>query len=253
LSYRGKTMQLSARVRCAASGIIRAALVMWSGAGDSAPRDPVANWSSTVYGPGAFFIPFTVTVGVSAKAAIANQWTDITVSSASPGGTTVVPPAMNNMYLMVWTDSPLGQFGTLDVSVMNATEGINKQAYVEPDSALELLRCQRYFSKSYNLFTAPGTNTGADAGIEDTGGTGGARTSMITRVVFPTNARSLSPSVSLYDVGGGMNTITVYNPNQLNGQGFTGPYNLSERGFSIATLTSNPERMCFHWTQSSEL
>lgn len=116
---------------------------------------------------------------------------------------------------------------------------------------LELMLCQRYFSKSHQYTVKPGTNTGLTGGGEDGPGSGVTFPSLISLVRFPVPMRTASPSILLYDAVGGLG-ITCFVPGQTNGNGAT-PDNLSERGFKIFVTLGSLQRIFFHWIAEAEL
>lgn len=144
LAYRGGKLVFAAKVRCSAAVTIRGALVAWTSTADSPTRDPINTWSSTNYTAGNFFVANTSPIAVGSQAVGAATWTDVTVSSASVGGV-VAPSAMNNLYMLVWTDTAVAQNVTLDVSCVRAGTGTVSPLWTPPDAAAELARCQRYY------------------------------------------------------------------------------------------------------------
>ena len=154
IAYRGEQLVFAPKVRCSAATTIRAALVAWTGGLDTPTRDVVNSWSSTNYTAGNFFIANTSPIAVGAVAVSAATWTDIPVSSASAGGV-VAPNGMNNLYLVVWTDSAVAQNVTLDSSMLRAGRGTEVPLWTPPNPAIELMKCQRtyetgnYFDSAY--------------------------------------------------------------------------------------------------------
>jgi len=150
IAYRGGNMVFALKVRCSAATSIRVALVAWTGTADSPTRDVVNTWSSTNYTASNFFVANTSTIATAATAVSAAAWTDLVVSSASVGGVTA-PSGMNNLYLVVWTDTAQAQNVTLDIATPRAGRGTVAPVWTPPSAATELARCLRYFYK----FVAP--------------------------------------------------------------------------------------------------
>lgn len=153
LSYRGKNLALALKVRCSASTTVRCALVAWTGTADSPTRDVVNNWASTTYTAGNFFVANTSTIAVSATAVTAATWTDIVVSSTSAGGV-VAPTTMNNLYMVVWTDSAVAQNVTLDASLVRCGQGTVAPLWTPPNNQVELAKCRRYYFRNTNTVQA---------------------------------------------------------------------------------------------------
>jgi len=152
IAYRGKNLAFALKVRCSASTTIRCALVAWTSTADSPTRDVVNTWSSTTYTAGNFFVANTSTIAVAATAVTAATWTDLVVSSTSPGGV-VVPSTMTNLYMVVWTDSTQAQNVTLDASVLRCGQGTVAPLWTPPNAATELVKCKRYLPAFVSLST----------------------------------------------------------------------------------------------------
>lgn len=160
ISYRGKNLAFALKVRCSVAATIRCALVAWTGTADSVTRDVVNNWGSTNYTAGNFFVVNTSTIAVTATAVSANTWTDLVVSSTSPGGA-VAPSNMNNLYMVVWTDAAVAQNVTLDSTMLRCGQGTVAPLWTPPTVAVELARCQRhYVLLNANNVVAAGVGSG---------------------------------------------------------------------------------------------
>lgn len=160
IAYRGKNLAFALKVRCSASTTIRCALVAWTSTADAPTRDVVNNWASTTYTAGNFFVANTSTIAVAATAVTANTWTDMLVSSTSPGGV-VAPSTMNNLYMVVWTDTTQAQNVTLDASVLRCGQGTVAPLWTPPNSQQEWAKCQRFFevgTTQYTLYATASAN-----------------------------------------------------------------------------------------------
>lgn len=178
LAYRGKSMVLAAQVRCTAAISIRAALVAWIGTVDAPTHDVVNNWASTNYTASNFFVANTTTIATAAVALTANVWTEIAVSSVSPGGV-VAPTTMKNLYMVFWTEAPAAQNVNLDFTAVRCGLGPSVPRWVAPGAATEFARCQRFYET--------GTWSSARYGV---GGT-----AIVDRVIFSAPKRA-TPVVS---------------------------------------------------------
>lgn len=143
-AYRGKNLVFAPKFRCSAAVTIRVALVAWTGTADLPTRDVVNSWSSTTYTAGNFFVTNTTPIAVGSAVLTPATWADVAVSSSSAGGV-AAPAAMNNLYLVYWTDTAVAQNVTLDTSVIRAGRGTVLPNWTPPDAQAELARCQRYF------------------------------------------------------------------------------------------------------------
>jgi hypothetical protein len=175
IAYRGKQLVLVPKLRCSANTTLRVALVAWTGTIDAAPIDVVNNWASTTYTAGNFFIATTSTIAVAATALTAATWADAPVSSASPGGV-VAPTTMNNLYMVVWTDTAVAQNVTLDASVMRCGLGTESPLWTPPDQQLELSRAPyrtAVFAANGSFTVPPGVTSIYASGCAGGGGGGG--------------------------------------------------------------------------------
>jgi hypothetical protein len=112
----------------------------------------------------------------------------------------------------------------------------------------ELAACQRFISKSYQLATGPGANTGISGGGEEAGFASGATASSIVATArFPVPMASATPTVTVYDALGNPTFATVFSGgSQFNNQPITVD-GFSERGFKVFNSTNSPTRIFFHW------
>ena len=128
-----------------------------------------------------------------------------------------------------WVSGKYSVSGHVDIGATNGATftvtGVqverNNQAtpFEQLPVGVELALCQRYYEKSYNLNTAPGTNT--DQGMITQSGTAAARTTGEIRsdVSFKVSKRAI-PDVTVYDQNGNANKVargdygTSFNQNQ---------------------------------------
>lgn len=146
-SYRNSQMVFAGQLRCSAAATVRMAILSWAGTKNAGPRDAVNNWTSTTYTAGNFFAAGFSVVATAAVTLPASGWTDFVVSSASAGGV-VVPTAMNNLHLVVWTDQPLAQGVALDFTAFRASRGTVAPLYATPNTQTELNKCLRFFYRN---------------------------------------------------------------------------------------------------------
>jgi hypothetical protein len=110
----------------------------------------------------------------------------------------------------------------------------------------ELAACQRYFAKSYDIATAPGTATSTNSWALDYGTASVLKLSM--HLAFPVAMRT-APTMVVYDEAG---TSGVVN---RNGNGKTGGANaIGNQGCSIfSTDATSSTYISIHWTATAEL
>lgn len=154
--------------------------------------DLVGNWSSTNYSNSNFFQGATWPYGVGTITPTAATWTNFSVT-ATLGST-------NNFSVFVWTEGTLAQNGTMELARMAfrpGTEIVHGQSHMHFDIASELVACQRYYEKSYNQGTAPGTASTAGIVYFKSNGT-----NHYEAVPFKVTKRT-APNVTLYNPNSG--------------------------------------------------
>ena len=186
----GAAVQFSGKLKCSLSQPVRFAIVGNSGSADVQTSDLVDKWSSTNYSNSNFFQGATWPYGVGTITPTAATWTNFSVT-ATLGYT-------NNFSVFVWTEGTLAQNGTLELARMAFKPGIeivHGQSHMHFDIASELVACQRYYEKSYDQGTAPGT--ASTTGI----------------VYFRSNGTNHLECVPFKVTKRGTPNVTLYNPN----------------------------------------
>lgn len=121
---RGQQVVMSARVRASSGFRVRFAVLAWTGTADAPPADPIANWSSGVYGPGDFFVGSGVSVIATGSSLPPSfVWQDI----AAAVGT--VPVGTNNIGAVFWSDLGMAQNASLDLGLVQIELGTVPTAY----------------------------------------------------------------------------------------------------------------------------
>ena len=118
---------------------------------------------------------------------------------------------------------------------------------------LELALCQRYYEKSYDLDTVPGTTTLIGAPIQHGGGS-----ILLTGASFKVRKRAI-PTIVIYSpYDGASDRVAYYNVYDAYGSYLSPCYgsSISEAGFNMmgpASGFSSSYMFRFHWTASAEL
>lgn len=247
LAYRGSQLVFAPKVRCSVGATVRVALVAWTGTADSPTRDVVNNWASTNYTAGNFFVASTLPIAVGAVAVNAGNWTDVPVSSVSPGGV-VAPSSMNNLYMVIWTEGTLVQNATLDVTQVRCGPGTKAPIWTPPDAAVELLRCQRFYQKSYADGTVVGTGTGVGRYF-----LAGNVANTITGTLFLRASMRVPPTVTLWDNNGTIaSTISLAAGGGTTSRGATAA-NITTNSFEINASVSTDVQISGQWQAVAEL
>jgi len=151
---------------------VKAAIVAWSGTADSVTSDIISAWGAEGTNP--TLIANATYENTPANLNLTTSYATYSVSAAVDTAST------NNLILFIWsdvTDTTLGDF--LYIAESKLELGSSATAFVHAGGSFsgELLACQRYFTKSYNQGTLPGTGDTAGkirtySGAESTGALG---------------------------------------------------------------------------------
>lgn len=247
ISYRGKNLAFALKVRCSASTTIRCALVAWTSTADSPTRDMVNSWASTTYTAGNFFVANTSTIAVAATAVTAATWADLLVSSASAGGV-VAPSNMNNLYMVVWTDTAQAQNVTLDASLVRCGQGTVAPLWTPPNAQQELAKCQRYYSKSYSIAVAPGSATG----VGRYWASGNAASTISAVVNFPVSMR-VAPTVRCWEPGGVIASTASLSSGGVVTTRAASAANITDRSAEISAAVGTDVVIAGQWDAVAEL
>jgi hypothetical protein len=120
----------------------------------------------------------------------------------------------------------------------------------------ELLRCQRYFSKSYGHQDAPGVDTSDSLqGLRNWDNTG--RSDLPANVRFPVEMRA-APAVTIYTKSGIINTLSQSTDgfSHAGSRGVSAVRSVGRAGYNTLSLSVNIDGLQFyiwHWTASAEL
>ncbi len=186
---RGQDITLSLRVRSSLSQAIRCTVIEWTGTADSVTSDVVSDWTSSSYAAGAFFIAGPTITGVASVTPQANTWTDLSVSGS-------LTSSANNVVVMVWTEGTFAQSATLDIGNAQMETGDEATAFDPRSYGHELSLCMRYYQKTYELATAPGSVTYSGNLVTRRAASG--ETSTFFPSYFPVVMRS-APTITWYN------------------------------------------------------
>lgn len=193
---RGKSVCLSARIRCSASQAIRYAIIEHTGTADTVTSDVVDTWTSTDYtsGAGKFFIASLTITGVGSTTPSASTWTSVSLTGT-------VTSSCNNLIVVFWSEGTLAQNATLDIGKVMLEAGAVPTAFDYLPFDFVVRQCQRYYEKSYDLATAPAsvTSTGAFYGV---GRVTSATTEDYIPPIFFKVQKRLAPNLSFWQTGG---------------------------------------------------
>lgn len=139
------------------------------------------------------------------------------------------------------TDFLGNQSGTFDLSSIKFEKGLIATEFIEREFQNEVSLCQRFYEKSYDLETNPGTATVINS-IRASGASGS-----LTAIFFYTTPKRSIPSVINYDMSGGAGFVTT-----ASGDGYGAT--ISYSGTKAYCMTKAAQTILqFHVAADSEL
>lgn len=152
---RSEITTIAGRVRLSTTSAVRYAVIEWTGTADSVTSDVVNDWTSSTYTAGNFFISSNVNIlAVGSVSCTAATWRALDALNATCG------EAMNNIIVVVWTESTLAQNGTLDFNRVQYEKGGEATDFEARPFAIEFASCRRYYRKTFPYATTPAQNAG---------------------------------------------------------------------------------------------
>lgn len=193
IPHRGRNVTLQGRLACSAAATVRYAICGWTSTEDSVTSDVVADWTSATFTAGNFFLASNLSVLATGSLALsAATWTDITPLTAA------VTSGVNNLVVFVWTDATAAQNVTLDFTAMALRPGSVAVPFIAEPFAIDVMRCQRLYEKTFALETAPAEGVGL-AGGHDLSALGfDSSLEPVANWVFKVEKRA-TPAVSLFN------------------------------------------------------
>lgn len=237
---RGKQVTLSGRIKFSLNAAVRYAILEWTGTEDVVTSDVVNDWTNGAFTAGNFFNSTTLNVlGVGSLTPAAATLTDLTALTAPLGS------SFNNLIVFIWTEATIAQNATLD-GALQLEQGAVATAREFRSATIELKLCQRYFCKSYDIDTSPGSAVivgGMDNQVP-TAGTG----PIFFGIDFPSSMRT-TPTITLYDSVGTAGKVFK------GANGKTGSTRgEGQSGFSLGTTDATSAAELFaQWTAAAEL
>ena len=163
--------------------------------------------------------------------------------------------AAGNYIQPTGTVSVVGTSGaTFYITGVQLEVGSSATGFEYNDYGRQLIQCQRYFEKSYDISTALATATTSGQTISS-GTVGGLSTSYIEgSTVFKVTKRA-TPTITAWDPSGNSGKCSrTYSGNSSSANQAFGAGNLGMTGFSYnSSGTANANVMSFQWTSEAEL
>lgn len=222
----GNTVTLSFKAKVSSTSKldnVKAAIIAWSGTADTVTSDVISAWN--VEGTNPTLITNATYENSPANLNLTTSYATYSVSAAVDTAST------KNIIVLIWsdvTDTTLGDF--LYITDVQLEVGTAATPFERRQYGQELALCQRYYSKSYNLSTVPGTSsTGGYAALPGlAGGTGNTR----TNIRFAVDMRT-APTLSYWDLAGNASKSSSFASNNAQTD------NISSASFSLANISTS--------------
>ncbi len=148
---RGKTVIFQAKMKTDSARTFRMAILelQTGGTMDTIPSSIVSAWNADTTDP---------TFGTNVAIITAAQSKSVTTSWANYSVSVTIPSNSKNVICAIWSDSDVAANGTLDVAEAGLYISATAQDWKPRLAETELALCQRFFEKTYEPDTAPGTN-----------------------------------------------------------------------------------------------
>jgi hypothetical protein len=260
LHLRGRTVRVQLKMKASSAKTIRVALLQLTAAGavDTIPAVFVSLFGANTVDPTFGTNLAAIAPVIADNGSIRNTGLDCAVTAAWQrfGASFVLPNNFKNLILVVFTDSQFAAADILSMTEVGIYDGPEIREWVPRSQGDDLTLCQRYYSKSFNVDTAPvqnaGVNTGEAGGIA--GKAGAVANAGFIFVTYKVQMRTAA-------------ALTLFNPAVANAQvrdevaavdhSATATANSQEQGFTVNSTgnasTAVGDRLGIHWTADAEL
>lgn len=149
--------------------------------------------------------------------------------------------------------------GNIDIAQVQVCSGDVALPFQPRSFAEELALCQRYYEKSYDISTVPGSNTGVGAFGYTQGFTRVSGGSYFGEFFTPfKKSKRTTPTITIYSISGAINALR--NASTGLDVAFSSPtFNAGQSGFNIGSLSSVTnavnagDSVLHHWAADAEL
>lgn len=204
---------------------IKAGILSWSSTVDSLTSDFVSSWGASGTTP--TLVSNWTLENTPSNLGVTTSWTTYRVQ----GVIDTVNAA--NVAVFIWSDGTANTTSdTLYVTDVQLEIGAIASPFERRTMADELVRCQRYYEKSYALATVPGTNS--VAGLVQVSGSTDSANNQVINFQFKVAKRTTSYTISVWTYDGTANNWR-YQRNGATGNSVPAVDLFSENGFRLYT------------------
>jgi hypothetical protein len=171
LPLRGRIARFQVLLKASASKTLKIAVAQLTSAGtaNTLPATFISAFGGNGVDPTlgtnlAFVAPLAGVSGDGCTADTNSFICSVTTSWGRFGGCVTVPTNCLNIIVLVWTDTQFLANDQFSISQASLTDGYEIQDYAPVPLSVELLRCQRYYAKSFAIDTGPAQAVGLGTG-----------------------------------------------------------------------------------------
>lgn len=188
---RGKTVIFQVKMKASTAKTIRMAILELQSGGtmDTIPGTFVSAWNVDSTNP-TLGANLAVITGAESKS-VTTSWQNFTVS-------VTVPSTSKNLICAVWADADFSSADELNLAEAGLFLGATQLIWTPRNIAQELLLCQRYYWKSFDIDIAPAQNAGFDGCLRWLAIRAGAVGNNSPSFVLPTRMRT-NPTPTTYN------------------------------------------------------
>ncbi len=253
----GINLWWQAKMKASTTQTIRMGLVTWAGTMDTLPATTVTAWGANGTDP-------TLTANLAFVTPVTSYTVGTTWSLALPTAAGAFSGTKQNLGLAIWTDSQFAANDTLSVSEVmltapptDSSSPILNSVWSPEPLSLELIKCLRFYEKSYLIDTAPATASAPNYTPWPWAGATLANSAFLGQALFTVKKRA-TPVVAVYSfTSGTASVVSDGNGTDLAaGSGTT--VAASESRFLVENVAGSaitPALGMFlaHWTADAEL
>lgn len=241
----GQSVSLSFQARTTSGQLenLRAGVISWSSTADSITSDVVSVWNTEGSNP-TLATNWTFE-NTPSNLALTNSFQTFSIDNIS-----VDTASTTNVGVFIWLDDTDGAVNDVLYITQVKLEIGEKSTYYNQEQIIDQIsRCQRYYYKTYNLETDPGTVTNVGEFRIQANGTGGEQGG---HTVYPTTMRA-TPTVTFYSPNSGTSGKR-YNYTGTADENQTGYVTSGERGGSgLSGSFTSSSIYGYHVTAEAEL
>jgi hypothetical protein len=201
-ALRSKSVAFQFACKPSTTTTIRYAILEWTGTADTVTSDVVLSWTSSTYTPNNFFLAASLNViAVGSQSVASGGWTTITPLVGTFGA------SLNNVIVFIWTEGTAAQNVTIEISEAVLSRA-SATTWYPRSLQQEIADCERYYEKSYDIDTLPGTNT-TNGAIYISCPATAASVEMLSSHHYRVNKRSAGYTHTYYDIAGASGKIAT--------------------------------------------